>query len=87
MLVNGTPLLDYVVDLSVAASQDCAPVFYMRLLSNEAGRVSELRVGVGELVEPGDVLALVDVPSQRARADGPLRTSSIGIEYDPLFDE
>lgn len=89
-LATGTPLVDYEVDLSLAAPQDCAPVFHMRLLSNEAGRVSELRARPGEVVEPGAVLALVegvDVARAPAAAERPLRTSSIGIEYDPLFDE
>ncbi len=86
-LAIGTPLLDYVVDLSLAAPQDCAPVFHMRLVSNETGRVSELRARVGEIVEPGALLAVVDGASPHATADRPLRTSSVGIEYDPLFDE
>jgi hypothetical protein len=86
-LAVGTPLLDYVVDLSVAAPQDCAPVFHMRLVSNEPGRVSELRARAGEIVEPGAVLALVDGASAQGATDRPLRTSSVGIEYDPLFDE
>jgi hypothetical protein len=81
-LVMGSKLLEVRVDLSGAAPQDCPPIFYFRVVSNERGWVRRLSASVGEEKGVGEVLALVSTGPDEP-LDGPparsLRVSNAAV--------
>src|ERR671938_73658 len=69
----GSTLLDVRVDLSARAVQDCPPIYYFRVVSNEKGWVRKLSAAVGDTREVGQVLALISTELDEPLEGEPVR--------------
>lgn len=83
----GTALLEVRVDPGAANAQDCAPLYFFRIMSTERAVLRTLDVSAGQVLPVGGVLGVATstadepVGGQPGRA---LRTTSVAIQIDPL---
>jgi hypothetical protein len=82
----GTPLLEVRVDIG-AATQDCPPLFFFRLIATERAFLRSLTVATGDVLDVGTALGVATSTADESFADKParaLRTTSVAIQVDPL---
>jgi pyruvate/2-oxoglutarate dehydrogenase complex dihydrolipoamide acyltransferase (E2) component len=83
----GVPLLEVRVDLEPDKAQDCAPLYFFRVVATERGVLRMLNVEVGDVVDAGAVIGAVTSTAGESAEGAPtraLRTTSVAIQIDPL---
>jgi len=63
---KGTRLFEVFVDLSAIAEQNCAPVFFFRIVAAESGWCRSVAVKPGDRRAVGEILALVSTTPDEA---------------------
>jgi hypothetical protein len=81
-LAPGRKLADISIDLSASFGQDCPPISYYRLISREVAFVRRILAAPGEMLVPGQAIAVVSTTADEP-ADGEvvraLRLTTAGI--------
>src|ERR1700722_8194275 len=84
----GGKLCDISIDLGGAFQQNCPPISFYRLVSRERAWLRRLAAAPGDLLSPGEIVALLppgaDEPLE-APVARPLRLTTAGILWHPAM--